>query len=586
MSSETLLKVRHVGKRYELYKAPHHRLFQTIFRGRKQFYKEFWALQDISFELRRGECLGIIGKNGAGKSTLLQIIAGTLAPTKGSVDIDGRVTALLELGSGFNPEFTGRENVYMNGTVLGLSRKQIQSRFTEIEDFADIGEFIDQPVKNYSNGMTVRLAFSIYTVLDPEILVVDEILSVGDAFFQAKCVNRIKKLLDQGTSLLLGSHSTDMMKSLCRKALLLDKGKAIAYGDSEEIVSLYFAEGRKNQCRAGEDKRGAAKEVKPGRDKPGYEYEWCQDAASLLNPMIGFETAAEFAARVRTIRYGNGKGKICNLELLDADGMPRTAFGFNEGIVIRAHIEAFDAIPDPNCCVIIRNEAGVDILHCATQESGYRLPPMEKGDKMIVDISFRNVLRGGHDFSVVYAFNNTRTCVDYDIVDLIDIAAVFHSDFNPRYPVWHEVWYPFKFSHIKPLSEEARLQLIRETIGKSPDRQQISILNDGPDHDSKGAEFWLLGLKTDEIPLIGIETLSVAGHVLRKAASDGKKALVSYHAGDMISFDVAGSKLYLAALKHPWSGKIKLKTNNGIERVLSLYSAEERSEIFEIPLKI
>ena len=240
MSSEDMaLRVDNISKCYEIYKEPHHRLLQTLFRGRRTFYKEFWALREVSFEIKRGECVGIIGRNGAGKSTLLQIVVGTLAPSTGEVAVSGKIGALLELGSGFNPEFTGRENVYMNGAVLGLSKKEVDEKFADIAAFADIGEFIDQPVKTYSTGMLVRLAFAVQTRVEPDILIVDEALSVGDEKFQRKCYQRFEELLNQGTTILLVTHATVVVERFCSKAILLDGGRLAAIGAAKEVIDKY-----------------------------------------------------------------------------------------------------------------------------------------------------------------------------------------------------------------------------------------------------------------------------------------------------------------------------------------------------------
>lgn len=237
--SDIAISVRNLGKMYYLYDRPQDRLKQAFLWGRKHLYREFWALRDVSFEVKKGETVGIIGRNGAGKSTLLQIIAGTLKPTTGQVEVKGQVAALLELGSGFNPEFTGRENVFLNGAILGLSREKIERQFDEIVDFADIGDFIDQPVKLYSSGMMMRLAFAINACINPDILIVDETLSVGDMYFQAKCMARIARLRRQGVSILFVSHALQTVKSLCDRALFLDKGQAIAFGSVERVADLY-----------------------------------------------------------------------------------------------------------------------------------------------------------------------------------------------------------------------------------------------------------------------------------------------------------------------------------------------------------
>lgn len=240
MSSDVVLKVENVSKCFEIYEKPIHRLYQTLCMGHKNFYREFWALKNISFEVKKGECVGIIGKNGAGKSTLLQILAGTLQPTSGGVQSHGRVAALLELGSGFNPEFTGRENVYMNAAVLGLNYRQIQERFPEIEAFADIGKFIDQPIKTYSSGMMVRLAFAVQIMVEPDVLIVDEALAVGDASFQRKCYARLDTLLKQGMTLILVTHDTETVKQRCQRVIFLKEGESCFDGPSEEGVVEYM----------------------------------------------------------------------------------------------------------------------------------------------------------------------------------------------------------------------------------------------------------------------------------------------------------------------------------------------------------
>ncbi len=205
----------------------------------RQYYREFWALKDVSFDVKNGETVGIIGRNGSGKSTLLQIITGTLAPTEGTVITHGRIAALLELGSGFNPDFTGRENVYLNGALLGFSTAQIDEKFDAIASFADIGEHLDQPVKTYSSGMLVRLAFAVQVQVEPEILIVDEALAVGDALFQKRCFQRIEKLVSDGTTVLFVSHDQESVRTLTNRALLLNKGRSVEWGLSSEVVLKY-----------------------------------------------------------------------------------------------------------------------------------------------------------------------------------------------------------------------------------------------------------------------------------------------------------------------------------------------------------
>lgn len=239
MSDDVVIDVRNVSKCYQLYDRPQDRLLQSLFRGRKKLFREFWSLNDVSMQVKRGEAVGIIGRNGAGKSTLLQIIASTLEPTTGQVTITGRISALLQLGSGFNPDFSGRENVYINGAILGVARQEIERRFDEIVEFAEMSEFIDQPIKTYSTGMVMRLAFAVSVCLSPDILIVDEALAVGDALFQMKCYARLKALRAAGTSLLFVSHDLSTVRSFCNKAIYLQKGKVKAWGEVGEVVTQY-----------------------------------------------------------------------------------------------------------------------------------------------------------------------------------------------------------------------------------------------------------------------------------------------------------------------------------------------------------
>lgn len=254
-SDTAAIEVRNLGKKYDVYEHPRDRLKQLLIpriRGLAthaglrgpgdppRYYREFWALQDISFRVRPGETLGIIGRNGSGKSTLLQILAGTLSPTSGDVNVTGRVAALLELGSGFNPEFTGRENVFLNARILGLSQREIEARYDSIVEFADIGEFIDQPVKSYSSGMFVRLAFAVQAHIDASIVIIDEALAVGDVFFRQKCYQRLDELRSSGAAILLVSHAMTDIEQFCDRAILLDHGKALFIGQASEAAKRYY----------------------------------------------------------------------------------------------------------------------------------------------------------------------------------------------------------------------------------------------------------------------------------------------------------------------------------------------------------
>jgi len=291
MSSDISIRVSGLGKAFPVYRKPHHRLMQMVLPGsHPRWSQEFRALSNVSFEVRRGETVGIVGRNGSGKSTLLQLICGTLSPSEGEVQAHGRIAALLELGAGFDAEFTGRENVYLNGSMLGLTRAELESRFAEIEAFADIGEFIDHPVKSYSSGMYVRLAFSVAIHVMPDILIIDEALSVGDEAFQRKCFARIDAIRERGATVLFVSHSAGSVIELCDRALLLDHGELLAQGSPKHIVSSYH-----KLIYAPADRRDAVRDAIRG-GAPGVED----------SPTLGSSHVAPKPAEIDESSYDEG----------------------------------------------------------------------------------------------------------------------------------------------------------------------------------------------------------------------------------------------------------------------------------------
>lgn len=263
VAGEVAVRVSGLGKCYQLYDKPVHRMLQSLIGNRHRFYREFWALRDIDFEVKHGETLGIVGRNGAGKSTLLQLIAGTLKQSEGNVVTCGRIAALLELGSGFNPEFTGRQNVYLNASILGLSRKEIEGRIDAILAFADIGDFVDQPIRNYSTGMVMRLAFAVVAHVDADVLIMDEALAVGDAFFMQKCMRFLRDFRKRGTMLFV-SHDGAAVTSLCDRAIWLEHGKVQRIGLARDVIGAYM-EASLVERQGGVGARGARKQVSPRR---------------------------------------------------------------------------------------------------------------------------------------------------------------------------------------------------------------------------------------------------------------------------------------------------------------------------------
>jgi lipopolysaccharide transport system ATP-binding protein len=412
--SDAVLSVRALSKCYHIYTKPRDRLKQAVVRRFKTYYKPFWALRDVNFEVRRGEAVGIVGRNGSGKSTLLQIIAGTLAPSEGEVEIRGRVAALLELGSGFNPEFTGRDNVFLNGAILGIPRKEMERRFDEIASFADIGDFLDQPVKHYSSGMHARLAFAVAISVDPDILILDEILAVGDMGFQQKCVARMKKLLDSGVTLLFVSHSPDAVKSLCQKGLFLADGRTQYWGSAEDAVNKYFGHVRQADIDvARKTQNELAKPVNVKSSVPG------------------------------ALRYGSGHAQLEQVRLLDADATPVQAYQFGEKVVLEATIRAHVELKNVDVAFVVRDAAGVDLHGTSLADEHQRLPVMPKGSTAVVRFVFENRLRGGN-----YGISFTLTRLPEQVgengitLDHVDGCVAFAVIPDIDRPVRHKVHIP------------------------------------------------------------------------------------------------------------------------------------------------
>lgn len=443
-SDDIILSVSNISKCYEIYDKPVHRLYQTLCVGHRQFYREFWALRDISFEVRRGECVGIIGRNGAGKSTLLQIITGTLNPTTGTVERNGKIAALLELGSGFNPEFTGKENVYMNAAILGLSREEIQNRYQKIIDFADIGDFINQPVKTYSSGMMARITFAVNTFIDADILIVDETLSVGDVFFQQKCTSRLKKLLDAGTSLLFVSHSTGAVQQLCSKALFLDKGNLVTFSDTSTAISMYLKESNKplyNNRKKPEAPKPAPEPIK--KDTLDNPYPVFDEGDEVDVPKV-IRDEEYFKKKLQGVRYGSGRTLILGVELLDIKGNPKDSFITGDIIVFRMHVEAHEDIQKMCYNLKIVTSHGVGVVHFSSYERGMHDESVKAGEHVIIDFKVRNVFGGSQTYSVHAGLTTLENgdIGEHEILDCIESCNVFQSLNRKDYPVWDMIDIP------------------------------------------------------------------------------------------------------------------------------------------------
>lgn len=436
MSSDIAIKVENLSKCYQIYDKPRDRLLQMLSRGRKQYFREFWALKDASFEVKKGETVGIIGRNGSGKSTLLQLICGTLNPTSGTIKVNGRIAALLELGSGFNPEFTGRENVKLSASLYGLTQDEIEACFGEIEAFAEIGEFIDQPVKTYSSGMYVRLAFAVSINVHPDILIVDEALAVGDAAFQAKCMARLKALMNAGTTVLFVSHDTASIRNLCQRVLWLNHGDMVAYGEPEPVIGKYVAE----MHLATNSGLSQLRESASVKDETS-------NFSQAIDNLARMDDCCSFAEGWR--RYGDGRATIANVQLLNSQYLPAETLYLREEFVIRILIRAKAPVENPAFGFSFRDLKGNQVTGSVT--TNHKAPTirhLEAGKEYVVEIRGQNILSQG-----VYTLNlGVESVIEpnvaHEFVDVVENAIVFRSNFgcDPANIFPAMVWQDVKFS--------------------------------------------------------------------------------------------------------------------------------------------
>jgi lipopolysaccharide transport system ATP-binding protein len=436
MSSEITIKVEGLSKCYQIYDQPRDRLKQFVMpklqclvgQPSKNYYREFWALKSIDFEVKKGEAVGIIGRNGSGKSTLLQIITGTLTPTTGNVMTHGRIAALLELGSGFNPDFSGRENVYLNGVLLGLTRGQIDERFDAIASFADIGDHMEQPVKTYSSGMLVRLAFAVQVQVEPDILIVDEALAVGDWLFQKRCFQRIEKLIADGTTLLFVSHDQESVRTLTNRALLLSNGVTKALGVSSEVVLEY-------RKLLHEEEAAYFSKLTPNTS-PQIPIE--EVASVQLIPAAEQSDRPIPDSRSSQLSFGDGHVKIVNVQILDAHGDECSLFYPGDVLNIRVTCRASAPAERLNVAVRLRNKEGVKIYSWGTlnQDMAHRheneSEPLfwerrfDANDSFVVDFRFDCPLGVNlYEVQAAVSYEETPDYLSQRILHWIDEAAFF-----------------------------------------------------------------------------------------------------------------------------------------------------------------
>ncbi|MBD8897665.1 ABC transporter ATP-binding protein [Rhodanobacter sp. DHG33] len=414
MSSDPIIRLDGLNKSFPIYEKPMHRLYQMLSpqAHKQRWFRQFQALKNISLTIRKGETLGVVGRNGSGKSTLLQVICGTLTPSSGEVRVDGRIAALLELGSGFNPEFTGRENVFLYGTVLGLTRQQVQERFDDIAAFADIGEFIDQPVKNYSSGMYVRLAFAVAINVTPDILVVDEALSVGDEAFQRKCFARINRIRDDGATVLFVSHSAGIVTQLCDRAVLLDRGELLLDGSPKFVVSryhkmLYAPPGRidaiRDEIRNDRDDGGVptAKPVLSMSSVNQDDERLVASATALPSPCATGLSQGWFDEGLvpqSTVRYDK-RGATISMPCVETpDGRRVNVLRAGDDYVYVYRVSFQENAVGVRFGMLIKTLTGVELGGAASSLPQDSLPLVEAGQTIEVRFRFRCLLDGGTYF--------------------------------------------------------------------------------------------------------------------------------------------------------------------------------------------
>jgi lipopolysaccharide transport system ATP-binding protein len=427
-SDDFAIRVENVSKRYDLYTKPSDQLKQYLFprlqrlagRETRNYFREFWALSDVSIDVKKGESFGIVGRNGSGKSTLLQIITGTLTPTSGTVSTQGRVAALLELGSGFNPEFTGRENVYMNGALLGFTKDQIDQRFDAIAAFADIGAHLDQPVNSYSSGMVLRLAIAVQTQVDPDILIVDEALAVGDALFQKRCYRQIERLLDNGCTLLFVSHEQEIVRSLTSRALFLNAGKVQSYGSSSEVLFSYR------------------------------EFLQQQEEAAFRAMQTSLQ--AESPKVKEPNSFGNFDVQILSVKVLGQDGLPQGVLYAGDTMSIAIECVCNADVENLNIAFRIRTKEGVKVTTWGTlnedmphfsdvADATFWSRKFEKGQRFTVSFSGVCTLAANlYEIQAVAALEYDRYYANQRVLHWLDEAAHFTVVLRSRQYVFDGVF--------------------------------------------------------------------------------------------------------------------------------------------------
>ncbi len=406
-NSKIAIRVSHLNKKYKLFAHNRDRIIDALGLSRKPHYNEHMALDDVDMTIYRGETVGIIGTNGSGKSTILKIITGVLSPTSGEVEVNGRISALLELGAGFNLEYNGIENIYLNGTMIGFSEKEIEERMDDILSFADIGEYVYQPVKMYSSGMFMRLAFAVAINIDPEILIVDEALAVGDVFFQAKCFHKFEEFKQQGKTVLFVSHDLSSISKYCDRVVLLNQGHKLGEGSPKEMIDIY-------------------KQVLVGQYDPDNPGAKPKEGTVVTNP--------------NALEYGSGKARIRSYEILDDKGVRNSTILKGAECTFRLEVEFLEDVKAPIFAFTVKNKYGVEITGTNSMFEKAFLEPVEKGTVKRISFTQRVDLQGGEyliSLGVTGYEGETFTVYHrlYDVMDLTVVSnknTVGYYDMNSR----------------------------------------------------------------------------------------------------------------------------------------------------------
>jgi len=408
-SDENAVVLEKVSKIYKLYDRPVDRLKEALLRGRKSYHQEFWALRDVDLSVPKGATIALIGVNGSGKSTLLQLVAGILQPSTGTLRVRGRVAVLLELGAGFNPEHTGRENVYINGAILGIGHEEMKERMEAILRFADIGDFIDRPVKTYSTGMYVRLAFAVAINVDPEVLLIDEALSVGDMYFQHRCLNKIHELQARGKTILFVSHDPAFVVTLASKAAWIHEGKLLQHGTPERIVSEYMAMVASRELRERRSTEASPAAVLPASVETG-STENLADQVETTIPNVD-------------VRYGNHKAEVLGIGLYGERGQRIHSAEGGQTILIRISVLFHEYVRQPIIGFMIKNRIGLFLTGTNTKMEGSSVPEQPKGSICSVEFRFPLPMLSTGNYSFAFAVAD-GTVEDYVICDWVENAYV------------------------------------------------------------------------------------------------------------------------------------------------------------------